>query len=75
VSRYAVGDRVIVNRIDAIHRDKPTGVVTRLPYGASPYYIVVIDGGDELYLPLDEILGEAPPVNPSPTQLLEWLRS
>lgn len=74
MSRYALGDWVFVTRITPTHRDTPTGVVVRLPVGASPYYVVEVEGED-LHLPLDEILGEAPPVNPSTTEMLEWLRS
>lgn len=74
MSRYALGDRVFVNRITPLHRDKPTGVVVRLPLGASPYYVVRVEGED-MHFPLDEILGEAPPEDPSPAQLVEWLRS
>ena len=74
MSRYALGDWVVVNRITPTKRDTPTGVVTRLPVGASPYYVVRVEGED-LHLPLDEILGEVPPVNPSPAEMVSWLRS
>jgi hypothetical protein len=76
VSRYQVGQRVLVECRCTGVRATTTGVVKRLPVGESPWYIVQpVDGCDELLLPLDEIRGEAPPVDPSPAEMVAWLRS
>lgn len=77
MSRYDVGDRVAVILNFNPRRDA-TGVVARLPTGQSPWYEVDIDGQDEgqgMHFPVDEILGHMPPENPSPADMLAWLRS
>ena len=77
MSRYAVGDRVVVVLTFNPRRTR-TGVVTRLPVGDSPWYVVDIEGepeGEGMHFPVDEILGVAPPMNPSPAEMLAYLRA
>lgn len=77
MSRYDVGDRVSVV-LTFTPRREVTGVVTALPTGQSPWYVVDIEGepeGQGMHFPVDEILGVLPPVDPSPADMVAWLRS
>lgn len=77
MNRYQVGDRVSVV-LTFRPRKTRTGVVTRLPMGDTPWYLVDIDDqpeGQGMHFTVDEILGQVAPENPTPAEMLNWLQA